>query len=328
MYTQNEEHFFNKWIREADRWKMDKSESVQEFLERQVASIDKSGQCYVFDRKIYDASPASYRRRDFYKIMIIDGTVRFHYADKGILVDKPAMLFSNPMIPYSCEFISEQQAGYFCIFTEEFYGRKDHSSALRESPLFSVGSDPIYFVTPERQQHITQIFQTMIREFAGDYEHKFDVLRNYVSVLEHEAMKLQPSRNYFQHQDASGRITEMFVKLLERQFPIDSPLQTLELTTPADYAQYLSVHVNHLNRAVKSVTGKTTTEHIDDRILNEAKLLLKNTNWTISEIAYSLGYEYPSYFSNKFKKHTGTSPSSLRWSSGLFEYHIFLFELY
>ncbi len=46
--------------------------------------------------------------------------------------------------------------------------------------------------------------------------------------------------------------------------------------------------------------------------MNEAKSLLKNTNWNISEIAYSLGYEYPTYFSNKFKQETGTTPSSFR----------------
>ena len=57
-----------------------------------------------------------------------------------------------------------------------------------------------------------------------------------------------------------------------------------------------SVHVNHLNRAAKTVTGKTTTKHINDRIINKAKTLLKNTDWNASEIAYSLGYEYPTYF--------------------------------
>ncbi len=99
---------------------------------------------------------------------------------------------------------------------------------------------------------------------------------------------------------------------MERQFPIDSPENILTLKSPADFAQNLSVHVNHLNRAVKEVTGKTTTNHIADRIVKEAKALLVHTDWNVSEIAYSLGFEYPTYFNNFFKKHTELSPKSLR----------------
>ena len=102
------------------------------------------------------------------------------------------------------------------------------------------------------------------------------------------------------------------MELLDRQFPIDTPEHVLKLKTANDYASSLSVHVNHLNRAVKEVTGKTTTEHIADRIIKEAKALLAHTDWNISEIAYTLGFEYPAYFNNFFKKLTNTTPKSLR----------------
>ena len=72
------------------------------------------------------------------------------------------------------------------------------------------------------------------------------------------------------------------------------------------------MHVNHLNRSVKEVTGKSTTTHIAERIITEAKALLQHTDWTIAEIAYALGFEYPTYFNNFFKRLTGTVPSSLR----------------
>jgi len=49
------------------------------------------------------------------------------------------------------------------------------------------------------------------------------------------------------------------------------------------------VHVNHLNRAVKATTAKTTSEIISERILQEAKILLKQSEWSISEISFSLG---------------------------------------
>ncbi|RYY07914.1 MAG: AraC family transcriptional regulator, partial [Cytophagaceae bacterium] len=66
------------------------------------------------------------------------------------------------------------------------------------------------------------------------------------------------------------------------------------------------------NRAVRELTGKTTGLHIAERIVAEAKALLLHTNWSTAEIAYGLGFEYPTYFNNLFKKHTGTTPTALR----------------
>ena len=104
---------------------------------------------------------------------------------------------------------------------------------------------------------------------------------------------MQPSENYSQQKNASARITAVFLELLERQFPIESVQRPLELRTAQDFAKRLSVHVNHLNRSVKEITGKPTTAHIADRIITEAKALLQHTDWSIAEIAYALGFEYP-----------------------------------
>ncbi len=133
-----------------------------------------------------------------------------------------------------------------------------------------------------------------------------------MTLLFTRLLKLKPADTFYKHTNASSRITSLFIELLERQFPIDSPENILKLKSPTDFAQNLSVHVNHLNRAVKEVTGKTTTTHIADRIVKEAKALLVHTDWNVSEIAYSLGFEYPTYFNNFFKKHTELSPKSLR----------------
>lgn len=63
---------------------------------------------------------------------------------------------------------------------------------------------------------------------------------------------------------------------------------------------------------MKEVTGKPTTAHIADRIISEAKALLQHTDWSIAEIAYALGFEYPTYFNNFFKKKTGEIPKAIR----------------
>jgi AraC family transcriptional activator of pobA len=291
---------------------VNKVESIENTPLNQLPPLKMTDQFTVFERKAYARTTMPYNRRDFYKISLALGTGRLLYADKGAEIDKPALIFSNPMIPYAWEPISQQQDGFFCLFTEDFLKAKDQDLILQDSPLFKIGADPVFFIDASQLEYVSTIFRQMVKELDTDYTYKFDLLRNQVSLLLHEAMKMQPSVSYFKHQNAAERIAAMFLKLLDRQFPIDSPQYALKLKSANDYADHLSVHVNHLNRAVKEVTSKTTTKHLTERILIEAKTLLLNTNWTINEIAYSLGYEYPTYFNNFFKKQTGITPSSLR----------------
>jgi AraC-like DNA-binding protein len=74
----------------------------------------------------------------------------------------------------------------------------------------------------------------------------------------------------------------------------------------------LNIHVNHLNRAVKEITEKTTSQLIAERLLQEAKILLKHSTWSVSEIAYALGFSEVTHFNNFFKKHVEVSPLKFR----------------
>ncbi|CAI2767853.1 helix-turn-helix domain-containing protein [Flavobacterium collinsii] len=254
----------------------------------------------------------TYNRRDFYKICINTSKSFIHYADRGIETDGTILFFGNPHIPYSWEIISPSYEGYACVFTEDFLKVKDRSESLHESPLFKIGGTPIFSLSVDQKLFIDSLFQKMIEEQETDYIFKDDLIRNYINLILHESMKMQPSENFFKPRNASSRITSLFLELLERQFPIETKNEPLALKTPQDYAQSLAVHVNHLNRSVKEITGKPTTTHISERIVGEAKALLQHTDWSISDIGYSLGFEYPSYFNNYFKRITGTIPKSLR----------------
>jgi AraC-like DNA-binding protein len=108
------------------------------------------------------------------------------------------------------------------------------------------------------------------------------------------------------------RLAELFFELLEKQFPISSPYCKMSCRYPVDFAAFLSVHVNHLNRCLKDVTGKTTSQHIADRITREACMLLQNSRWNVCEIGYCFGFEEGPHFINFFKKHTQISPNAYR----------------
>lgn len=298
---------------------MKTTESVEDFYKRlpglvgtlHPANNTGIGHFNVFSREACSVvSP--YSRRDFYKASLIIGQGKIYYADKWVQIDRPAMLFSNPVVPYSWEPESETQSGWYCLFTEGFIQHSERVESLRDSPLFKIGSNPVFFPGEAQLREISAIFQKMMAEMASDYAQKYDVLRSYLHLLIHEAMKSNPANNFGTYANASARVSGLFLELLERQFPIDSPQAALTLKTPSDYAQALSVHINHLNRSVKETTGKTTSEQIAARIAKEAGALLQHTDWNIADIAYSLGFEYPSYFTNFFRKHTGKSPNQLR----------------
>jgi AraC-like DNA-binding protein len=253
---------------------------------------------------------APYNRRDYFKISLIIGTGKLHFADRTIEINHNALVFFNPRVPYSWEATSEKQSGYFCLFTPAFMDAHNNS-LIRESPLMQTDADPVYFVDKKEQQHLVGIFEKMLSEMDSDYAHKYDLLRNYINLIIHEALKLKPVR-VSQYSGASRRITSLFIELLERQFPVDSLAHSLKLKTANDYALQLGIHPNHLNRAVKETTGKTLTAHISDRVVREAKALLANTDWSVSQIAYALGFENPPYFNNFFKKQTRFTPNSMR----------------
>lgn len=254
----------------------------------------------------------TYSRKDFYKLNITFGNFIFHYADGSFRTADIFLFFGNPRIPYSCEAVSEQHHGYTCLFTEEFLKPGDRTESLQQSPLFKIGGIPIFDLTSAQKDRFTSIFEKMIEEQESEYAFKDELIRNYINLFIHEALKIQPFENNFSHSNAAARITSVFLELLERQFPIETTERPLALRTAQDFASHLSVHINYLNSAVKQITGKPTSVHISERIVGEAKALLQHTDWNVAEIAYALGFEYPTYFNNFFKKKTGTIPKSIR----------------
>ncbi|MBB5637984.1 AraC-like DNA-binding protein [Pedobacter cryoconitis] len=256
-----------------------------------------------------------YNRRDHYKICLNIGAGRLRFADKTIEIDQPALVLSNPSVLYSWESIVEEQKGYLCLFNDSFISAELKKGFELTCPLFNPLLSPVCFLNQEQTALVSGYYQQMIDELKSDYEYKFDVIRSLLKLIIHQGIKIQSEYNEIAQKDASDRITPMFMELLERQFPVDSPGNPLKIKSASEFASQLNIHVNHLNYVVKSHTGKTTTQMISNRIVDEAKTLLKNTDWDVAEIGYCLGFDYPAHFNNYFKKHTGITPSIFKYNS-------------
>jgi AraC family transcriptional regulator, transcriptional activator of pobA len=304
--------------KEVSLWSMSKVESIEEFYTRKFGWMpenirDGIGHVNVF--KLEPPPPGMeyvipYKRRDFYKITLVIGNSKVHYADKVVEVQKQALTFSNPQIPYKWEHVDRIRDGFYCIFNQHFFHQ---FGSLLQYDVFQPGGTHLFELTDEQVSSLSVIFKQMQEELTSTYQYKYDLLRTRISELLHFAMKLEPNiATVKQPVNASQRITTLFLELLERQFPIDENHQSLTLRSASDYASQLNVHVNHLNKAVRETTDKTTSLIIAERVLQEAKILLKHSAWSVSEISYTLGFKEVTHFNNFFKKHIAISPLKFR----------------
>lgn len=297
---------------------MEKSESLEEFYCRKFETVPGSFGGEVGHFNLFHLEPLvegkptviPYKRRDFYKIMLVKGGSKVHYADRIYEVRNQALSFSNPMIPYKWEHLDRIREGVYCIFNPQLFHQ---FGQFQQYEVFQPQGIHLFELTDQQAKEVREIFGKMENEFNSDYKYKFDMIRNLIFELIHLGVKMQPAGLVEKHHvNASQRIAALFSDLLERQFPIDENHTSINLRSASDFADQLNVHVNHLNRAVKEVTQKTTTQLITERILQESKVLLKHSSWNVSEVAYSLGFNEVTHFNNFFKKQLNLSPTQFR----------------
>jgi AraC-like DNA-binding protein len=197
------------------------------------------------------------------------------------------------------------------MFSNDFI-RKEEWGFLLNTPLLDLTLDQAIFLSKEALETVKKLFMKMMEVSQTDDGMKEEMMHSILHLIIYEAVRGKEERPQKMQHNAAQRTVELFLLLLDRQFPVDYPQRKLEMRSATDYAQRLSIHVNHLNRVVKQVTGKTTTDIIASRITKEAIRLLKDTQLNIAEVAYALGFEEPASFTGFLKRKTGKGPKEVR----------------
>jgi len=262
-------------------------------------------------------SQGSYKRRNFYVVALILNKSSVQINDIWYHLEQPALIFSTPATPYEWRSHLNKKKAWICVFTEDLLHTHQYKESLIATSLMNFKTTPVFLLTNKQCKEAVDIFAKMKAELKTDYPLKQELLRNYLSILFHFGNKLSPAFTDKKALTASSRLTMAFLNLLDKQFPVQVPLQTLRLKSAADFASHLSVHTNHLNHAVMEITGKTTTELIAQRVAAECVSLLRNPQLSITQIAYGLGFKEVAYFHRFFKKRQGTSPGQARKQMGI-----------
>jgi AraC family transcriptional activator of pobA len=254
-----------------------------------------------------------YSRKDFYKITLTAGPATYICADQRLVLapGEQALVCTNTQVPYTWDVpVDGACRGYCCVFTEGFLPAHTH---LRPADwaVFAPDKPAFFRLTAAQATVFGGLFEKMLAEQASDYPYKYELLYHYLMECIHGALKLEPVAEPH-GATAATRLAAAFGTLLASQYPIVTPARQLALRTPQAFADALAVHVNYLNRALKDATGKTTTQLLAERLVQEARTLLLHTDWPIGHISYCLGFEEPTHFTRLFRKYAHCSPSSLR----------------
>jgi len=255
-------------------------------------------------------------RKDYYKMSLTVGKSILYTEQGQIEIDRPAIFFSNPSIRFGWENISDDQSGYVCLFNEAFLSADLRHELNMLYAAFEKNVYPFLFLDDTTFGHYQHYFQLMFSEYQGHFKYKNELIRNTLKLIIYHSLKIQSLQQDRHQSSEHNSLVSRFMEVLNAQFPIDSPKDMIAMRSPKDFADHLHIHVNHLNHTVKHYFGKSTTQIIHTRLLEEAENLLLHSNWNIAEIGYALGFDYPQHFNQFFKKMKDLSPRQFKTQAG------------
>ncbi|MFN3848004.1 MAG: helix-turn-helix domain-containing protein [Spirosomataceae bacterium] len=202
------------------------------------------------------------------------------------------------------EFVSPDSKGFFCHFDTEIFSQLfPNFNFISEFKFWQFASEPLIQIDRKIKRPIVNILERLLFEYESNQSLNVNLIASYLLTLFSE-LNVYKKDQINSPKNAALRITEKYKNLLSQHI-----YKTNKVT---DYASMLAITPDHLNKCVKATIGRTSQELLADMIILEAKVLLKQTNFSISEIAFKFSETNPSDFTRFFKSRTGLSPKDFR----------------
>jgi AraC family transcriptional activator of pobA len=270
----------------------------------------------VFNREQHECrNYLSPNRREFYKsLLITKGSGVFTLGLNTYYIDEPTLLFIHPNDIISWKNLSEESGGYYVLFKKSFVNSYPHlKSVIDKFGLFSDKSKSVIRLQEHEVPAINNHFVCMKEEDDSNGDYKGDAMQAYLQLLMVESMKVGRFSKADSVTEDFSHIHHFF-DLLEKETANINYTTPIRIKTAQEFAYNLSVHPNYLNALLKKHTGQNASTHIRSRILEEARVLLLQTDWSLNDISHSLGFSDPPNFALFFKKNTGSTPMEFRRS--------------
>jgi AraC-like DNA-binding protein len=246
-------------------------------------------------------------RHDYYTVLLVKKAKGKHIIDfNEFLLAQNQIFFVSPGQIHQVD-EDVKSVGYVLLFSTQFL--IENSIPLHfidDLNLFNThGYSPPLQLNEIELQRLSAFCEEIIKIQNDELKYRDLAISSYLRlflIYGNNVCTIQ--NNNPQNQEAANSILKNFKNLLNKKYA--------EWHQTSHYANELSVTPDYLNRVIKSLTGKTSKEFIQARIITEAKRLLYFSGLSAKEIGYQLGFSEPANFSAFFKKNTGFSPSKLK----------------
>jgi AraC-like DNA-binding protein len=201
---------------------------------------------------------------------------------------------------FSINTIREDTKGFMCFFSNELFIM---ASGEQDFAFLKLTSLPFVPLTTTQTGYLLNLMSRLLTEYMENGAVKTNLIGPYLLALLAEIDRAHASTTPARL-DAGDRLVQGFVDMLNQHIR--------QKRFVADYADLLHISPNHLNKVVKSRTGRSPSVWIDERIVLEAKVWLFQSDLTIAQIATELGFDDQSAFGKLFRKYAGSSPTLFR----------------
>lgn len=246
-------------------------------------------------------------RHDYYAIMFIEKGQGIHYVDfHEYAVNDGLVFFLMPGQMHQLLFFAEPK-GHLIAFTEEFLVANAISQRMIDDLyLFNeFGISPPLPLNEGQLPAFRNVFEQM-RYFSESTRYSTEAVASLVQlflILSNNHCSIRKEDNT-QLQESGNILLRQFRSLLNKRFATEHQV--------SGYADEIAVTADYLNKVVKNLTGVSAKEHIQNKLVLEAKRALIFSDISNKELAFALGFEEAAHFNNFFKKMTGMSPGEFR----------------
>lgn len=250
---------------------------------------------------------------DFYNISIkrsFKGKLK--YGKNQYDFDEGTMSFiaPNQIISVDSE-ENRNQDGWSLLFHPDLIRQYPLGKAIKNYGYFSYEVNEALHLSDEEEKTIEVLVQNIQKELNSRLDNfSQDVIVSNIELMLSYCNRYY-SRQFISRKMATSDLLTSFETVLANYFTEDSDLA---VPTVERLATELYVSPAYLSDMLRNLTGQNTQQHIHEKLIEKAKEILTTTNYTVSEIAYQLGFEYPQSFSKLFKSKTKFTPMEYRQS--------------
>ncbi|KAA2239078.1 AraC family transcriptional regulator [Chitinophaga agrisoli] len=268
----------------------------------------------VFNRETEDCrNYLSANRREFYKVlMITGGDGYFTMGLNKYFVDRPTIMFIHPNDIISWQKTAGESVGYYILFRKDFVNQQPALRAVMDRlGLFTDKSKSVITLDEGVVPGFNRLWESMYNEQHNTTQLGYDAIQAYMQLMMIDCARMSGIPEPVSTDEEYGHVHHFF-QLLETKISKINCDEPLSMRTAKEFASSMALHPNYLNRVLKKYTGQNVSVHIKGRILDECKALLLQTNWTLEQVSYAVGFSDQPNFNYFFKKNTGLTPNEFR----------------